>query len=116
MRQMILALLAALFLAPPPSTTPSGQISTGTNIGQVVVRLGVPEFQPKSNDAQTVRLTAVFNQVLWDDLDYSGSISLISRSFQPMGKFQAPTDIKVEDWTKAPVNAQYLAFGNAAIA
>jgi len=90
-----------------------GQINAGTNIGANQVRVALPVFACKSADATALRLTELFNQVLWDDLDYSGNIALISRSFYPLGKTEVPTDIKVEDWRTQAVNAQYLVFGNA---
>lgn len=115
MKQLIAVLLIILSIASIRGATRQGQITTGTNQGQVEVRLGFPEFQPKTGDPQTVKLTALFNQVLWDDLDYSGNVALVSRSFQPAGRFSIPTDVRIEDWTRAGVNAQYLAFGNATI-
>jgi TolB protein len=99
-----------------PVPMKQGRIETGTNRGAEEVRLAFPAFQPKTTDANTVKLTNLFNQVVWDDLDYAGNIALVSRSFYPLGKFMSPTDIKVEDWTKQGVNAQYLAFGSTQIA
>src|SRR5689334_7142716 len=94
-----------------PRTPTQGQISAGTNIGAQEVRLAFPAFQSRSSDPNAVKLTNLFNQVVWDDLDYSGNIALVSRSFYPLGNFQEPGDIKPEDWTKQGVNAQYLTFG-----
>jgi TolB protein len=76
------------------------------------VRIALPEFQPVASDAKTIALTAVFNKVLWDDLDYSGVLTLVSRSFYPLGKFSNPGDIKQQDWTTPQVGAEFLAFGN----
>jgi len=113
MKRLIPFLLVLLGIAPLSSTPRQGQIKAGTNVGAQEVRLALPTFESKSADPNAVRLTALFNQVLRDDLDYSGNIALISPSFYPLGKFQVPTDIKVEDWTKPSVNAQYLVFGSA---
>src|SRR5262245_54237278 len=107
----VLSVLAALAVA-ASAQRPAAQIDTGTNVGVVGVRIAVPEFQAVSSDAKTAALATVFNKVLWDDLDYSGGVTLVSRSFYPLGKFSAPSDIRPEAWTTPDVNAQYVAFGN----
>lgn len=89
-----------------------GTIETGTNIGAQEVRLAFPAFQAKTGDPNAVKLTNLFNQVVWDDLDYSGNIALVNRSFYPLGKFMEPADIKPDDWTKTGVKAQYITFGS----
>ena len=91
------------------------QIQTGTRTGAAAVRVAVPEFQVRSTDEKTIRLAGIFNQALWDDLDYSGVVTLVSRSFYPLGTFAQPGDIKPEDWTTTDVDAQFIAFGNVAI-
>src|SRR5262249_47448704 len=91
---------------------PVTQIRTGTNVGIIGVKIAVPEFLPVASDAKTTALTAVFNKVLWDDLDYSGGLTLVSRSLYPLGKFSGPGDIKPEDWTTPAVEARFIALGN----
>ena len=91
------------------------QIQTGTNSGIIGVKIAVPEFQPLGADAKTIQLTNLFNKVLWDDLDYSGVVTLVSRSFYPLGKFSSPGDVKPEDWTTPAIDAQFIAFGTAVL-
>src|SRR5262245_36507881 len=111
-----LCLAMGLVLNLVPLASPrQAQINTGTGKGAVEVRFALPEFQPKSADANLTKLTALFNQVVWDDLDFSGSIALINRTMYPLGKFQAPGDIKAEQWTDPRVNAQYIAFGSTEV-
>jgi TolB protein len=88
------------------------QIETGTSRGILGIKIAVPEFQPVSADEKTIQLTNLFNKVLWDDLEYSGVLTLVSRSFYPLGKFANPGDIKPEEWTIPAVDAQFVAFGN----
>ena len=95
-----------------PGATQDAQIQTGTRTGVDAVRLALPDFPTNSADA---RLATLFNQVLWDDLDYTGNIALASKSFYPTGRFANPGDIKTEDWTKPGIDAQFIAFGNATI-
>src|SRR5712691_1607437 len=92
---------ATTFLAQQP------QIRTGTRTGALAVRIAVPEFQPASPDPKTVALTDLFNKVVWDDLDYSGVVTLVSRSFYPLGKVSSPADVKPDDWTVPAVDAQF---------
>ena len=106
-----LLLLLAL-VAPLAVQSQEAQIQTGTRTGVVGVKLAVPEFQPSAQDEKSVGLTRVFNQVLWDDLDYSGVVTLVSRSFYPLGQFSAPAQINPDNWTTSAVDAQFISFGN----
>jgi TolB protein len=89
-----------------------GQIESGTNVGADRVKIAVPEFQPVSTDPKTSALAAVFNKVLVDDLDYSGIVTVVSRSLYPLGKFSSPADIRPQEWTTPAVDAVFVAFGN----
>src|SRR5262249_39701752 len=108
MKQILVCLSLLVLIAPSSRTGPmvtplhegAQQVTTGINKGAQEVRLALPDFQSKSSDPNAAKYTALFNQVLWDDLDYSGNITLVSKSFYPSGRTMAPTDIKVEDWTK----------------
>jgi TolB protein len=111
-RQFIAALAVA---AASPKGTFGQQIETGTSTGAATVRLAVPEFVPRSSDSQTGTLTALFNQTLWNDLEFSGILQLVSRSFYPSGQFGEPRDITPEAWTSEVVNTDFLAFGNTEI-
>src|SRR5690348_16856053 len=91
----------------------SPQINAGTDRGVIGVRLAVPEFQAEAGDAKAAMLTDIFNKVLWDDLDYSGGVTLVSRSFYPTGKFTDPGDINPDVWTTPGVDAPFIAFGKA---
>ena len=57
----------------------------------------------------------VFNKTLWDELAYSGQIRLAPKTSYPLqvpqqaGDFQPP--VMFTEWTRPPVNANYLAFG-----
>ena len=105
---IVILLFAAVYAASPVPQ----QIRTGTSQGVIGVKIAVPEFQSPTNDAKSTALTAVFNKVLWGDLDYSGGLTLVNRTLYPLGKFSSPGDIKPEDWTIPAVDAQFLAFGN----
>jgi TolB protein len=106
---MFLFIALAVAVAAPKR---AAQIRTGTNQGVIGVKIAVPEFQSASSDAKTTALLATFNKVLWDDLDYAGGLTLVSRSLYPLGKFAGPGDIKPEAWTAPAVDAQFIAFGS----
>src|SRR5215470_2684257 len=114
MKRLFLVLLSLTALAYPRLA--SEQIKTGTDVGVIGVKLAVPEFQAAAGDAKAAALTDIFNKVLWDDLDYSGGVTLVSRSLYPLGKFAGPGDINPNDWTTPAVDAQFVAFGNSRIA
>ncbi|HMF01563.1 MAG TPA: Tol-Pal system beta propeller repeat protein TolB [Terriglobia bacterium] len=106
---LFLLISVALAVAAPKR---AAQIRTGTNQGVIGVKIAVPEFQSASSDPKTAALLAIFNKVLWDDLDYAGGLTLVSRSLYPLGKFAGPGDIKPEAWTAPAVDAQFIAFGS----
>jgi len=113
MKRSILVLLSMTALAYARLMFP--QILTHTDIGAIGIKIAVPEFQAAAGDAKAAALMDVFNKVLWDDLDYSGVLTLVSRSLYPLGKFSGPGDINPDDWISPTVDAQFIAFGNSRI-
>jgi TolB protein len=109
--------LAVLFSFVPAWSLLSqqAQIETGTRTGATSVRLALPEFPSGVNptDGDMRNLGALFNETLWNDLDFSGVIALISPDFYPVGSFAQPRDVVPDDWIGPGVDAQFLAFGNA---
>jgi len=86
-----------------------------TGKGPALVKLALPEFRPEAPGDRATKLAKIFNDTLWADLDFSGNIELASRSFYPTGTYADPADIKPEDWTKAGIEAQYIAYGKLAV-
>ena len=115
MKKVLILVLTVATAATTTFLAQEPQIRTGTRTGALAVRIAVPEFQPASQDPKTVSLTDLFNKVVWDDLDYSGVVTLVSRSFYPLGKISSPADVKPDDWTAPAVDAQFIAFGNARV-
>jgi TolB protein len=107
---------SSLLLAPlGTSVLRSQQINTGTTVGMKAVKIAVPEFKPSAADAKINQLAKVFNDTLWNDLEFSGNLDLASRSYYPLGNFANPADIHPDDWTKTGVDAAYITFGSVAI-
>jgi TolB protein len=102
-------------LAPSAVQAQKDQIVAGTSNGTQAARIAVPEIQPNSADPKLAGLAKVFNEVLWNDLAFSGNLVLASRSFYPSGRFVNPGDIHTEEWTRPGVEAQFIAYGSTAI-
>ena len=110
------SLLSASILGAPRQDEIRGGI-TLTSSGTAAVRIALPEFRaPSGAPGETeTRLTRVFNETLWNDLEFSGNIELASRSFYPLGNFTLPGEIRAADWTKPGVEAAYIGFGSTAL-
>ena len=95
------AAIAACFLSLPTSR---GQdwFSTGINLGAPRIRLAVSEFQPQSTDAELVRLTKEFNDVLSNDLDQAGIFEMVSKSMFPLKVPVEPAGVDFQAWSSPP--------------
>ena len=111
----ILVLLSACWFC---SSTVVAQdwVKTGTSLGVEKVRLAVPDFKASSTDPQSAALLKSFNDTLWNDLDVSGVVELVSKSFYPLQAPGQPPEVNFLAWNAPPPNAAMLAFGNLAIA
>jgi TolB protein len=87
-------------------------IKTGTGLGVEKVHLAVSDFKASTNDPQNDALLKTFNDTLWNDLDNSGVVELVSKSFYPLQVPGQPGDINFTAWNAPPPNAAMLAFGN----
>jgi len=84
--------------------------------------IAVPDLRG-SGEAQ--RLMDAFNKTLWSELAGSGALRMVEKSFYPLDVPQQPADFKppaplphgpwLTDWSRPPVNANYLAIGYAAV-
>ncbi len=86
---------------------------TGTGLGVSKARVAVADFAAK--DAPSEPLAALFADVVRSDLDYSGILELVSKSFNPLQKPGAPGEIDYKAWSSAPASTQLLAFGNFSV-
>src|SRR5579872_3226870 len=87
-------------------------VRTGSGLGVEKVRLAVPDFKPSTNDPQNAALLKTFNDTFWNDLDNSGVVELVSKSFYPLQAPGQPTEVTFQSWSAPPPNAAMLAFGN----
>ena len=91
-------------------------VKTGTSLGVDKVRLAVADFKPANNDPQNAALLKTFNDTLWNDLDVSGVVELVSKSFYPLQVPGQPPEVNFIAWNAPPPNAAMLAFGNLGVA
>ncbi len=105
---MLGALLAVLCAARPAAA--QDWFKTGTGLGVAKARLAVADFG--AGDATAQPLETTFHNVLWNDLEYSGIVELVSPSFYPPSVPTQPGRLHPTDWSAAPANAFMLAFGS----
>src|SRR6202163_4711425 len=91
-------------------------VRTGTSLGVEKVRLAVPDFKPSTSDPQNTALLKTFNDMFWSDLDNSGVVELVSKSFYPVQVPGQPAEVTFGLWSSPPPNAAMLAFGNLGVA
>jgi TolB protein len=91
-------------------------VKTGTSLGVEKVRLAVPDFKPSTNDPGNAALLKTFDDTLWNDLDVSGVVELVSKSFYPLQVPSQPPEVNFLAWNAPPPNAAMLAFGNLGVA
>lgn len=109
-----LVLISACFL--PKQASAQDWVKTGTSLGVEKVRLAVPDFKPSTSDPQNTNLSKTFNDTLWNDLDVSGVVELVSKSFYPLQVPGQPPEVNFIAWNAPPPNAAMLAFGNLGVA
>ena len=110
-------LLATLFLFASPIAA-QDWFRTGTGLGVEKARIAVADFAPRPPQPQkeippvTPALARTFSDVLWADLEFSGILDLVSKSFFPQRLPGVPGDLKHAEWSEPPAAAHMLAFGN----
>ncbi len=105
---LLAALVAMLCVARPAAA--QDWFKTGTGLGVAKARLAVADFGASAAPAQPLEKT--FHDVLWNDLEYSGIVELVSPSFYPPSVPTQPGQLRPTDWSAAPANAFMLAFGS----
>jgi TolB protein len=112
---LLLSVLSFLFLIASTSLA-QDWVRTGSGLGVEKVRLAVPDFKPAGSDPQNDALLKTFNDTFWNDLDNSGVIDLVSKSFYPLQVPGQPPEVTFPAWNAPPPNAGMLAFGNLGVA
>jgi TolB protein len=100
----------SISLLSAPAASAQDWFRTGTGLGVTKPRVGVADFAPKSPSSQP--LAVEFSDVVRADLDYSGILDLVSKSFNPLQTPGSPAEVDFTAWSSAPASAQLLAFGS----
>jgi TolB protein len=103
-----LLLLLFLFSAKPAAA--QDWFRTGTGLGVEKPRVAIADFVPRSDEAKSH--SALFTQVVRDDLSFSGIMDLVSPSFYPAQSPSTPSELTNPSWMNPPVNANFTGFGN----
>jgi TolB protein len=101
---------ASISLLSAPPSAAQDWFRTGTGLGVTKPRVAVADFAPKSDSSQPLAIE--FSEVVRSDLDYSGILELVSKSFNPLQSPGAPAEVDFKSWSDAPASAQLLAFGS----
>jgi len=115
-KRSILVRLGAVGVAALLSSTAlyaQDNVFTGTNTGADRIRIAAANFRAGSGDANGLKQT--FDTVLFNDLQNAGVFDLVSKSLQPQSTPATPQEIHFDEWTVAPVNAAYVAFGSLSV-
>jgi TolB protein len=110
-----LSLLIVLCSLLPSTSYAQDWVRTGSGLGVEKVHLAVPDFKPSNSDPQNDALLKTFNDTFWGDLDNSGVVELISKSFYPLQVPGQPPEVTFGVWNSPPPNAAMLAFGNLGV-
>jgi TolB protein len=111
----ILTLLVVLVSLLASISSAQDWVRTGTSLGVEKVPLAVPDFKPSGADPQNAALLKTFNDTFWNDLDNSGVVELVSKSFYPLQAPGQPAEVTFGLWNSPPPNAAMLAFGNLGV-
>ena len=107
----LLILVCALFFTFTASPALAQDwFKTGTGLGVSKARVAVADFAGKT--ATSDPFATEFSDVVRSDLDYSGILELVSKSFNPLQKPGTPAEVNYKAWSDAPASSQLLAFGS----
>jgi TolB protein len=86
---------------------------TGTGLGVEKARIAVADYAPRTQTSDWSAQT--FSTVLAADLEYSGIVELVSKSFYPQQSPSVPVELRHIEWSDPPAASHMLAFGNVTV-
>ncbi len=113
-KTVLSGLLLGLILFPSSSSTQDKPQILIRPPAQEEVILAVPNVQPLLSEqaAELADSIRIFNQVLWDDLRFSGFFTLAGKSFYPPDPIVRPEDLKYDAWSTLPFRVSFLSAGS----
>jgi TolB protein len=111
-RNLLFVVLLLVSAIPSRGVVEAPQVIINPKPGEEMI-LAIPDVQPlKSEQAGALVSTLrVFNEVLWEDLKFSGVFTLASRSFYPPQPILKPEDINYDAWSTLPFKISFLTAG-----
>jgi TolB protein len=103
----------SIYLFGPAQASAQDWFKTGTGLGVSKARVAVADFAAKDTPSQP--LAVLFGDVVRTDLDFSGILELVSKSFNPLQMPGTPAEVDYKAWSGAPASAQLLAFGSFSV-
>jgi TolB protein len=107
---LLCAFVTLLFTA---NASAQDWFKTGTGLGVSKARVAVADFAAKDTPSQP--LATLFADTVRTDLDFSGILELVSKSYNPLQTPSAPSEIDFKSWAGAPASTQLLALGNFSV-
>ena len=104
----VMALLLLTAAAEPAAA--QDWFKTGTGLGVSKARVAAPDLAPRTQNAQALEKT--FHGILWNDLEYSGILDMVSPSFYPLQVPSQPSELSAQQWSAAPADTYMVAYGN----
>ncbi len=90
-------------------------VHTGTNLGNLRIRLATADFKPVGGDPQTPALKNVFDTTLYNDLNNAGIFDMVSKSLAPQAMPGSPQELAAAQWTTPPASAAMVTLGALSI-
>jgi len=112
-RSLVFLLLALLVSLSSRPLSAQDWFKTGTGLGVTQARVGIADWAPRNPTSQT--FSGEFADVVRADLEYSGIVDVVSKSFNPTQSPAVPTELSTQSWTDPPANAQLVAYGNLTV-
>ena len=122
---IIFVLLAAAAFTSARPAEAQDWFKAGINMGVTKARVAAPDLVAGSD---ATKLEATFHNVLWNDLQYSGILDMVSQSFYPLKIPAQPSDLSAmcpqnnaapapcaQAWVNAPASTYMLAYGNMSV-
>jgi TolB protein len=94
------------------SDRPQGQMVINPRPGEELI-LAIPDVQPLRSDQAAALAPAIktFNEVLWDDLKFSGFFTIPGRSYYPTQPILKPEDVNYDAWSTLPFKVSFITAG-----
>jgi TolB protein len=112
LRRIFLLIMIVGSLLPSVHTQELPPITIRPTTGEEII-LAVADAQPASVEraGELAEPLKTFNQVLWEDLSFSGFFTMAGKSFYPPQPIVRPEDVNYNAWSTLPFKVSFLTTG-----